>query len=154
MKRLIALIAVCFVDMIGLMIVAPLLPFFAVRLGAAPSLVGPLVSSFAVAQLLASPLWGRISDRYGRRPVLLIGLAASATAYLIFGFANALWLLFVCRLVQGFGGGTTGVAPEGMPSSSKGREPKPPGRNPSSRMVNFALATLRPSLPARKDALR
>ncbi len=110
MKRLIALIAVCFVDMIGVMIVAPLLPFFAVRLGAAPSLVGPLVSSFAVAQLLASPLWGRISDRYGRRPVLLIGLAASAAAYLIFGFANALWLLFVCRLVQGFGGGTTGVA--------------------------------------------
>ncbi len=110
MKRLIALIAVCFVDMIGLMIVAPLLPFFALRLGAAPSLVGPLVSSFAVAQLLASPLWGRISDRYGRRPVLLIGLAASALAYLIFGFANALWLLFVCRLVQGFGGGTTGVA--------------------------------------------
>ena len=110
MKRLIALIAVCFVDMIGLMIVAPLLPFFAVRLGATPSLVGPLVSAFAVAQLLASPLWGRISDRYGRRPVLLIGLAASAAAYLIFGFATSLWLLFACRLVQGFGGGTTGVA--------------------------------------------
>ncbi len=110
MKRLIALIAVCFVDMIGLMIVAPLLPFFAVRLGAAPSLVGPLVSAFAVAQLLASPLWGRISDGHGRRPVLLIGLTASAVAYVIFGFASTLWLLFACRLVQGFGGGTTGVA--------------------------------------------
>src|SRR5207247_4501223 len=58
----------------------------------------------------ASPLWGRISDRYGRRPVLLIGLAASSLAYLIFGFATSLWLLFACRLVQGFGGGTTGVA--------------------------------------------
>jgi len=110
LRRLIVLMAVCFVDMIGLLMIAPLLTFYALRLGGQPSTVGPLFSSFAVAQLLASPIWGRVSDRYGRRPVLLIGLCASAVAYLIFGYANALWLLFVCRIVQGFGGGTTGVA--------------------------------------------
>jgi multidrug resistance protein len=110
MKRLWVLIAVCFVDMIGLMIVAPLLAPFARRFGAADWVVGLLFSSFAIAQLLSSPTWGRVSDRYGRRPALLVGLAGSMFAYLIFGFANSLWLLFVCRLVQGMGGGTTGVA--------------------------------------------
>ena len=110
LKRLIVLIAVCFVDMIGLLMIAPLITFYALRLGGQPSSVGPLFSAFAVAQLLASPIWGRVSDRYGRRPVLLIGLFASAVAYLIFGFAGSLWLLFGCRFVQGFGGGTTGVA--------------------------------------------
>jgi multidrug resistance protein len=96
--------------MIGLLMIAPLITFYALRLGGTPSSVGPLFSAFAVAQLLASPIWGRVSDRYGRRPVLLSGLFASAVAYLIFGFAGSLWLLFVCRFVQGFGGGTTGVA--------------------------------------------
>src|SRR5207253_225739 len=83
---------------------APLLTFYALRLGGQASTVGPLFSAFAVAQLLASPIWGRVSDRYGRRPVLLIGLLGSAIAYSTSGFANALWLLFVCRLVAGFGG--------------------------------------------------
>jgi MFS family permease len=110
MKRLWVLIAVCFVDMIGLMIIAPLLTPYARHFGAADWVVGLLFSSFAIAQLLSSPIWGKVSDRYGRRPALLAGLGGSMFAYLIFGFANSLWLLFVCRLVQGMGGGTTGVA--------------------------------------------
>jgi multidrug resistance protein len=101
--------AVCFVDMLGLMLVAPLMPFYATRMHAAEWLVGPLISSFAVAQLASSPIWGKFSDRYGRRPALLIGLGASAFAYVIFGFANSLWMLFASRIVQGLGGGTTGV---------------------------------------------
>ncbi len=110
MKRLSVLMAVCFVDMLGLMLVAPLMAFYALRLHAPEWLVGPLIASFAVAQLISSPVWGKLSDRYGRRPALLVGLGASAFAYLIFGFANSLWLLFASRIVQGLGGGTTGVA--------------------------------------------
>ncbi|MGH7538474.1 MAG: MFS transporter [Gemmatimonadales bacterium] len=110
MKRLWVLIAVCFVDMIGLMIIAPLLTPYARRFGAPDWIVGLLFSAFAIAQLAASPVWGRVSDRYGRRPALLAGLGGSAFAYVIFGFANSLWLLFICRIVQGLGGGTTGVA--------------------------------------------
>ncbi|PYO62471.1 MAG: hypothetical protein DMD49_03080 [Gemmatimonadetes bacterium] len=110
MKRLAALMAVAFVDMIGLMIVLPLLPLYAQRLHADPATIGFLAASFPVAQLASSPVWGRVSDRYGRRPAILVGLGASALAYLIFGFADALWLLFVSRFVQGLGGGTTGVA--------------------------------------------
>lgn len=110
MKRLAVLMAVCFVDMLGLMLVAPLMAFYALRLHAPEWMVGPLIASFAVAQLISSPIWGRFSDRYGRRPAMLIGLGASAFAYLFFGFANSLWMLFASRVVQGLGGGTTGVA--------------------------------------------
>ena len=109
-RRLAVLIAVNFVDMIGFMIVLPLLPFYALKLHATPETIGRLIASFSIAQLLAAPLWGRMSDRYGRRPALLIGLSASAIAYVVFGFASSVWLLFLSRLVQGAGGGTTGVA--------------------------------------------
>lgn len=110
MKRLSVLMAVAFVDMIGLMIVLPMLPLYALRLHATPIVIGFLAASFPVAQLAASPVWGRVSDRYGRRPAILVGLSASAVAYVIFGLASSLWLLFVSRFVQGLGGGTTGVA--------------------------------------------
>ena len=110
MKRLSVLMAVCFVDMLGFMLVAPLMPFYAKRMNAPDWLVGPLIAAFAVAQLISSPIWGKVSDRYGRRPTMLIGLGASAFAYLIFGYATTLWMLFASRTVQGLGGGTTGVA--------------------------------------------
>lgn len=110
LKRLSVLIAASGVDMIGFAIVLPLLPFYALELQATPLMVGLLISAFSVAQLVFAPLWGRVSDRYGRRPALLIGLSSAAVAYVVFAFADNLWLLFVSRLVQGAGGGTTGVA--------------------------------------------
>jgi multidrug resistance protein len=110
MKRLSVLMAVCFVDMLGLMLVAPLMPFYAKRMDAPDWMVGWLISAFAIAQLISSPIWGKFSDRYGRRPAMLIGLFGSALAYVVFGFATSLWMLFASRLVQGLGGGTTGVA--------------------------------------------
>jgi MFS family permease len=72
-------------------------------------IAGFTIASFTVAQLVAAPMWGRFSDRVGRRPTLLIALTASGIAYLIFGFANSLWLLLLSRIVQGAGGGTVGV---------------------------------------------
>jgi MFS family permease len=110
MKRLSVLIAVSTVDMMGLMMVAPLMPFYALRFNAAEWMVGPLISAFAMAQLIASPVWGRVSDRRGRRPALLICLGTAGAAFLIFGFATSLWMLFVSRIVQGLGGGMTAVA--------------------------------------------
>jgi multidrug resistance protein len=71
--------------------------------------VGLLVAAYAFAQFVTAPLWGRASDRFGRRPLILIGLLASAAAYVLFGLAESLWLLFASRLVQGAGGGINGV---------------------------------------------
>src|SRR2546428_1881769 len=108
-KRLMVLIAVATVDMIGGAMVFPLIPFYALKLHASPTTIGMIIASFFIAQLISAPLWGRVSDHYGRRPALLIGLSASTAAFLVFGFANSIWLLFACRIVQGLGGGTTGV---------------------------------------------
>lgn len=109
MGKLFILMVTAFVDMVGLLAVVPLLPFYALEFGANGFVIGMLVSSYAFAQLISAPLWGRVSDRYGRRPALLVGLAASAIAYVVFAFADSLVLLFVSRLVQGAGGGTVGV---------------------------------------------
>jgi MFS family permease len=108
-RRLLVLIAVATVDMVGGAMVFPLIPFYALKLHASPTTIGMIIASFFVAQLISAPVWGRVSDHYGRRPALLIGLSASAAAFTVFGFANAIWLLFLCRIVQGLGGGTTGV---------------------------------------------
>jgi multidrug resistance protein len=109
MGKLIVLMITAFIDMVGLLMILPILPFYAKSLGASGFVVGLLVSSFAIAQLLSAPMWGRFSDRYGRRPALLVGLSASAIAYVIFAYAGSLWLLFLSRLVQGAGGGTVSV---------------------------------------------
>ncbi len=107
--KLAVLMVTAFIDMVGLLMIVPLLPFYAESLGGNGLVVGLLVSSYAVAQLISAPLWGRVSDRHGRRPALLVGLTASAIAYVIFAYANSLWLLFLSRLVQGAGGGTVSV---------------------------------------------
>ncbi len=109
MKRISVLMATAFVDMIGFAILFPLLPFYALRFNAEPWVIGWLIAAFSIVQLVVAPMWGRFSDRYGRRPAILLGLCTSAVAFVIFGFANSLVLLFVTRLVQGIGGGTTGV---------------------------------------------
>src|SRR5215218_78033 len=98
-----------FIDMVGTLMIIPLMPFYAKSFGASGFVVGLLVAAFAVAQLVSAPMWGRFSDRFGRRPALCIALGASAIAYVIFAFAGSLWLLFLSRLVQGAGGGTVGV---------------------------------------------
>jgi MFS family permease len=124
MGKLVVLMVTAFVDMMGGLIVFPLIPFYATRtlghgplwtaldaigLGGGGAAVSLMVMMFAGAQLVSAPFWGRFSDRFGRRPALMVGLGASAAAYLIFAFANSLELLFLCRIIQGAGGGTVGV---------------------------------------------
>ncbi|MEZ5966893.1 MAG: MFS transporter [Planctomycetota bacterium] len=118
--KLLVLMGAAFLDMVGLLMIVPLLPFYVKKLAGdgvplfgttlgVGTIAGFVVSAFTVAQLLSAPVWGRFSDRHGRRPALLIALGASAVAYLIFGFAHTLSLLLLSRLVQGAGGGTVGV---------------------------------------------
>jgi len=107
--KLFVLIITNFMDMVGLLMILPLMPYYARELGAGSMVVAILLGAFTAAQLLSAPLWGRFSDRYGRRPALLVGLTASAIAYVVFGFATSIWLLLLSRIVQGAGGGTVGV---------------------------------------------
>src|SRR5437660_529222 len=118
--KLFTLMITAFVDMVGLLMIIPLLPFYVKTLGGSGinalgmhlgvgSISGIIVAAFTVAQLASAPMWGRFSDRVGRRPTLLIAIGAAGIAYLIFGFATSLWLLFLSRIVQGAGGGTVGV---------------------------------------------
>jgi len=107
--RLLVLFVTAFVDMVGLAMIVPLLPYYATEFGASALVVGLLISAFSVAQLACAPAWGRVSDRYGRRPAILAGLAITAGAYVLFAFAGSVPLLLVARLVQGIGGGTIGV---------------------------------------------
>src|SRR5258705_485031 len=89
--------------------VVPLLPYYATNLGANATTVGALISAFGIAQLVSAPLWGRLSDRVGRRPAIIAGLLLSGMAYVVFAAADSLVLLLLSRLVQGVGGGTIGV---------------------------------------------
>ena len=125
LRRLLVLIAASAVDMIGFAMVLPLLPFYAEALHASPKTIGWIIASFSIAQLVSAPLWGRVSDRYGRRPALLIGLTASAVAYVVFGLAHTVAWLFLSRLVQGAGGGTTGVAQAYVADSIPAGGPRP-----------------------------
>ncbi|MES1211863.1 MAG: MFS transporter, partial [Acidobacteriota bacterium] len=109
MKQLWVLMGTAFLDMVGGLMVMPLLPFYAREMGLPNEIVGVLISAFFFAQFVTAPLWGRFSDRYGRRPILLIGMSLSAVSFAFFGFAATLWQLLIFRLIQGVGGGTTGV---------------------------------------------
>jgi MFS family permease len=118
--KLLVLMATAFIDMVGLLMIIPLLPFYVKSLGGdgidflgfhfgIGIITAFIIAAYTVAQLLSAPLWGKFSDRVGRRPTLLIALTAAGIAYLIFGFADSLILLFLSRIVQGAGGGTVGV---------------------------------------------
>ena len=107
--KLSVLMFTAFIDMVGALMIIPLLPFYAKRFGASDFAVMALVASFSAMQLVSAPLWGRVSDRYGRKPALLFGLGASMMAYVVFAYADSYWLLLASRIIQGAGGGTTGV---------------------------------------------
>src|SRR5687768_10489351 len=95
---LLVLYVTAFVDMVGLAMIVPLLPFYATEFGANATMVGLLIAAFSLAQLAVAPVWGRFSDRYGRRPAILAGLLVTAAAYLLFGFAASVPVLLFSRL--------------------------------------------------------
>ena len=98
------------VDVLGFTIILPLLPFYSERLGASPTIVGALVSTYAVCQLVAGPILGQLSDRFGRRPVLLISQLGTFAGFLLLAWANSIWLLFAARAIDGVTAGNLTTA--------------------------------------------
>jgi DHA1 family tetracycline resistance protein-like MFS transporter len=99
-----------FIDLVGFGIVIPLLPFYADELHATPFDIGILVSSYSLMQFIFSPIWGNLSDRYGRRPILFWTIIGSSCGYWILGLANVLWMLYAGRILAGVMGGNLSTA--------------------------------------------
>ena len=101
-RALIILLSVIFLNIAGFGLVIPLLPFFGKSLDAPAWQVALLFSAFSFGQFLGEPFWGRLSDRVGRRPVLMITITGGALAYVALAFAPTIWLAFAARFVGGF----------------------------------------------------
>lgn len=126
--RLINIFIVVFVDLLGFGLILPLLPYYAETFGATPLVIGLLVASYAAASLVGAPILGRLSDRFGRRPILLISVAGTFIGYLFLGFAQPIGsflanlfashavnafiigILFISRIIDGITGGNITVA--------------------------------------------
>lgn len=98
------------VDVLGLTIMIPLLPFYAEHYGASPAVVGLLISTYAACQLFSGPLLGRASDRIGRRPLLLVSQAGTLGGFLMLALAQSLWMVFLARVIDGFTAGNLSLA--------------------------------------------
>jgi MFS transporter, DHA1 family, tetracycline resistance protein len=107
---LLVLFLTVFIDLIGFGMVIPFLSFYAREYGASGIAVGGVVGIYSIMQFFFAPVWGRLSDRVGRRPVLLISLTASTTGYLLFAFTQSLTVLFASRVIAGIGGANIGTA--------------------------------------------
>ena len=99
-----------FLDLLGFGLVIPIAPFYAQHFGATPKVITLLGASYSLMQLIFMPMWGRLSDRIGRRPVILMSVAVSCVGYLWFGLASQLWMLFAARTLAGFGNANIGAA--------------------------------------------
>jgi len=109
-KALAVLFLTIFLDLMGFGLIIPILPTYAKTLGATDAMVGLLGTSFSIMQFIFASFWGGLSDRFGRRPIMLISIAIMVVAYVLFANATVLWLLFATRLLKGFGAANLSVA--------------------------------------------
>ncbi len=109
-KRLLSIFLIVFIDLLGFSLILPLQAYYADAFGANEFTTGLLVASYAGMQFIGAPILGRLSDRYGRRPVLLISIFGTFVGFMIFGLATSLWMLFLGRILDGLTGGNISVA--------------------------------------------
>lgn len=109
-RLLFSIILVVFIDLLGFSLILPLLPYYAETFKANNFVTGLLVASYAAAQLVGAPLLGRLSDRYGRRPVLIASIFGTFIGFLLLGFARTLAMLFAARILDGLTGGNLSIA--------------------------------------------
>ena len=109
-RPLLIIFLTVFIDLVGFGIVIPLLPFYAEQMKATPFDIGILVSSYSLMQFIFAPVWGNLSDRFGRRPILFFTILGSSIGYWIIGFANILWLLYAGRIFAGIMAGNLSTA--------------------------------------------
>ncbi|GAE25706.1 hypothetical protein JCM9140_1714 [Halalkalibacter wakoensis JCM 9140] len=101
-KALPVLFAVMFLVMVGFGIIIPVMPFYAEEIGATPTQLGLLMAIYSFMQLLFAPMWGRVSDKIGRKPVIMIGIFGLALSFFLLAISSTLWMLFAARVIGGF----------------------------------------------------
>jgi DHA1 family tetracycline resistance protein-like MFS transporter len=120
-KKVLPILVVVLVDLLGLTIIVPLLPLYAASFRISPFMIGVLGASFPLMQLIAAPILGSLSDRYGRKPVLIASQIGTLIGFLLLGFANTIWLLFISRIIDGISGGNISIAQAMMSDSTTER---------------------------------
>lgn len=109
-KKLLIILVIQITEVLGFSLVLPFLPFYAEEMGASPFVVGLIIASFSVFQLVSAPIMGRLSDFYGRKPLLLFSQASTCLGFLILAFSNSLGMIFLSRIVDGLLGSNYPIA--------------------------------------------
>src|SRR5215216_2687428 len=117
-KRILPIVVIVFVDLLGLSIIIPLLPLFAARFSATPLVIGILQAAYPLMQFIGAPILGRLSDRLGRKPILIASQLGTLAGFILLGFANTLWLLFLSRIIDGLSGANISTAQAAIADST------------------------------------
>jgi DHA1 family tetracycline resistance protein-like MFS transporter len=117
-KKILPIFVIVLIDLLGLTIIIPLMPLYATTFGANAMTIGFLGAAYPIMQFIGAPLLGRLSDRYGRKPILLISQVGTLLGFLVLGFANALWMLFLARLIDGISGANISTAQAAITDST------------------------------------
>lgn len=117
-KRILPILVIVMVDLLGLSIIIPLLPLYAARYGASPLTIGILQATYPLMQFIGAPVLGRLSDRFGRKPILIISQAGTFLGFILLGLANTLSLLFISRIVDGLSGANISTAQAAISDST------------------------------------
>jgi DHA1 family tetracycline resistance protein-like MFS transporter len=117
-KRILPILVIVFVDLLGLSIIIPLLPLYAARFSANPLTIGILQASYPMMQFLGAPILGRLSDRFGRKPVLVVSQIGTFAGFILLGFAHTLPLLFLSRIIDGLSGANISTAQAAIADST------------------------------------
>jgi DHA1 family tetracycline resistance protein-like MFS transporter len=117
-KRILPIFVIVLVDLLGLTIIIPLMPLYATAFGANAFMVGALGAAYPIFQFIGAPVLGRLSDRFGRRPVLIVSQIGTFIGFIILGFANTLWILFLARVIDGISGANISTAQAAISDST------------------------------------
>jgi DHA1 family tetracycline resistance protein-like MFS transporter len=117
-KRILPIFVIVLVDLLGLTIIIPLLPLYATTYGANPFVIGLLGAAYPAMQFVGAPLLGRLSDRHGRKPILIISQIGTLVGFVMLGFATTLWMLFLSRIIDGISGANIATAQAAISDST------------------------------------
>lgn len=117
-KRILPVLVIVLVDLMGLSIIIPLLPLYAARFGSNPMTIGLLQAAYPLMQFIGAPILGRLSDKFGRKPVLIASQIGTLSGFILLGFADTLWLLFVSRIIDGLSGANISTAQAAIADST------------------------------------